>query len=271
MFIGNNVDFDIENCYTLLSFIESLVMSHSTRILSEICKYYYARTSQMTVQMLPFHTTNIPNVHVIRRYHKHLHDGTKSDAVSGWLIYASFYYVLGQYNTTLKIIDHVLSRCTPDMITCKMVNYTTNNIMYYTHNIGCSNITLNEKMRLATIDNVVYVKQSTLIPHELKLEVQDGNFTVPPVVMSHCLRFLCYHHLYNIGNRQQALRDLYLTIKERYFVTVDKLSNSLTILGVCNEIVGDKEAAYYWYDTALQNEYIICSTAAKRKVNLNMT
>jgi hypothetical protein len=125
-------------------------------------------------------------------------------------------------------------------------------------------------MRLATIDNVFYVKQSTLIPHELKLEVQDGNFTVPPVVMSHCLRFLCYHHLYNIGNRQQALRNLYLTIKERYFVTVDKLSNSLTILGVCNEIVGDKEAAYDCYDTALQNGYMICSTAAKRKVNLNM-
>jgi hypothetical protein len=45
---------------------------------------------QMIVQGLPFPTTNKPNVHVIRRYHKHLHDGTKTDAVSGWLIYASF-------------------------------------------------------------------------------------------------------------------------------------------------------------------------------------
>jgi hypothetical protein len=61
--------------------------------------------------------------------------------------------------------------------------------------------------------------------------------------MSHSLRFLCYHHLYNIVNRQQSLRDLYLTIKERYFITEDRLSNSLTILGVCNEIVGAKEAA----------------------------
>jgi hypothetical protein len=126
-------------------------------------------------------------------------------------------------------------------------------------------------MRLATIGNVWYGKQSTLIPHELKLEVQNGEFPVPPVVMSHCLRFLCYHHLDNIGNRQQALRDLYLAIKERCFITEDKLSNSLTILGVCNEIVGDKEAAYGCYDTALQNEYGICNTAAKRKVNLNMT
>ena len=116
-----------------------------------------------------------------------------------------------------------------------------------------------------------YAKQSILIPHELKLEVQDDNLYVPPVVMSHCLRFLCYHHLYNIVNRQQSLLDLYLTIKEKYFVAEEKLSDSLTILGVCNEIVGDKEAAYDCYDTALQCDYGICNSVAKRKLNLSMT
>jgi hypothetical protein len=120
-------------------------------------------------------------------------------------------------------------------------NYTTDDIKNYKHIIGCSTITLNEKMRLATIYNVRYVKQSTLIPHELKPEVQDGGFIVPPVVMSHCLRFLCYHHLYNIVNRQQSLGDLCLTIKKKYFIDANALSDSLTILGVCNEIVGEKE------------------------------
>jgi hypothetical protein len=67
-------------------------------------------------------------------------------------------------------------------------------IKYYKQNAGCSNITLNDKMRLATIDDVCYVKQSTLIPHELKLEVQVFQFNVPPVVMSHCL--LLAHYLY---------------------------------------------------------------------------
>ena len=63
-----------------------------------------------------------------------------------------------------------------------------------------------------------------------------GTLHVSPVVMSHCLRFLCYHHLNNIVNRQQSLRDLYLTIQEMYHVSENILSNSLTILGVCNEI-----------------------------------
>jgi hypothetical protein len=254
----------------MLSFIKSLVMSHSTRILSGICKYLYASTSQMIVQKLPFHTTNKPNVHVFRRYHKHLHDGTKPDAVSGWLLYASFYYVLGQYNTSLKIIDHVLSRCAPNMLMLRVDNYTTECIKYYKQNVGCSTITLNDKMRLATIGNVCYVKQSPLMPRELQPEVQDGIFHASPVVMSHCLRFLCYHHLHNIVNRQQSLRDLYLTIKEKYFIPENELSNSLTILGVCSEIVGDKETADRCYNTALQNEYYICPTVAKRKVNLNM-
>ena len=268
--IENDAALYIENCYTQLSFIKSLVMSHSTRILSGICKYYYARTSQMIVQKLPFPTTNKPNVHVIRRYHKHLHDGTKADAVSGWLIYASFYYVLGQYNATLKIIDHVLSRCTPNMLMLNVSNYTTENIKYYKQNVGCSTITLNEKMRLATICGVWYTRQSPLMPHELQPEVHDGFFYAPPVVMSHCLRFLCYHHLHNIVNRQQSLRDLYLTIKEMYFVTETELSDSLTILGVCSEIAGDKETADRCYYTALQNEHCICFTAAKRRENLNM-
>jgi hypothetical protein len=59
------------------------------------------------------------------------------------------------------------------MIMLKMLNYTTDAIKYYKQNTGCSNITLNEKMRLATIDDVLYVQQSTLIPHELKPEVQE--------------------------------------------------------------------------------------------------
>jgi len=89
--IDSNVDFDVENGYTLLTFIKSLAMLLSSSILAGICNCYYAITSQRIVQRLPFPTTNKPNSYVIRRFHKHLHDGTKSDAVTGWLLYASFY------------------------------------------------------------------------------------------------------------------------------------------------------------------------------------
>jgi hypothetical protein len=270
--INNNLEFDIDQGYALLSFIKSLAMSQSSSILSGICKYYYALTSRNIVQQLPFPTTNKHYAHVIRLYHQHLHDGTKLDAVTGWLLYASFYYALRQYNTTLQIIDHVLSRCTPDMILMGKSNYTTDDIIHYKQNVlGCSNSTLSEKMRLATVNNVWYVKQSTLIPRELKTEVLVGHFRVPPVVMSHCLRVLCYHHLHKIYNRQQSLHDLLLTIRKMHFICGTTCSDSLTILGVCYETVGDKERAYLSYDGALQSPADICHTAAKRKVNLILT
>jgi hypothetical protein len=82
-------------------------MSQSSSILSGLCKYYYALTSSNFVQKLPFPTTNIRYARVKQRYHKNLDDGTNSDAATGWLLYASFYYALGQYNATLRIIDHV--------------------------------------------------------------------------------------------------------------------------------------------------------------------
>jgi hypothetical protein len=126
-------------------------------------------------------------------------------------------------------------------------------------------------MKLATMGDVWYVKQSTLIPRELKPEVLDGPFRVPPVVMSHCLRFLCYHHHYNIFNSQQSLRDLMLTVTELHFIDHSVLSISLTTLGVCYEIVGDKERAYHCYDGDLQCPFDICTTAAKRKVKLVLT
>jgi hypothetical protein len=156
------------------------------------------------------------------------------------------------------------------MLLLCVANYTTECIKYYKQNVGCSTITLNDKMRLTTIGDVWYSRQSPLMPRELQPEVQDSTFYVPPVVMSHCLRFLCYNHLHNIVNRQQSLRDLNLTIKEKYFIPKNELSNSLSILGVCNEIVDDKETADRCYNTALQNEYYICRTVAKRKEHLNM-
>jgi hypothetical protein len=148
-------------------------------------------------------------------------------------------------------------------------NYTTGEIKDYIQKVGYSQITVIEKMKKATIDNVIYNKQSTLIPSELRPEVQDGIFAVPPVVMSYCLKFLCHHHLYDIVNRQQSLFDLTLTITKMYFVCEDYLSNSLTILGVCNAIVGDIDSANYHYDAALECEVHVCRTAAERKVNLN--
>ncbi|XP_052086554.1 uncharacterized protein LOC127723875 [Mytilus californianus] len=258
---------DISSYYKRLAMTKSLIKSESSTFLIDLCKYYYFKTSQYLAQLLPPPNTIGNNYNIRKCYNIHLQDCIKTDAVSGWLLYASFYYVTGKFSVTLILTDYVLSRCSPDMVfgcsepLCKLRNI-------YRQNVN-STMTLNEKMKVAIISRVMYCKHSSLIPEELQLEVERSFIFYPPVVMSHCLRFLCYHHLGDIFNRQQALRDLFLTVKEQYLIPFDSLSDSLTILGVCYEILGDKDTAHQCYDGALHCDGYKSLTAEKRKSKLD--
>lgn len=189
------------------------------------------------------------NIH--KRIHKHLQNGIKADAVSGWLLYASFYYVTGQYEVALKLTDYVLLRSTPDMVYIGLFKYDEEDIHHYRQNVHHS-VSLNAKMKISTVNGVTYLKHSPLIPEELQLQVENSSKGIPPVVMTHCLRFLCYNRLRDISNRQHALRDLHLTVENCYFIGAADQSISLTILGICYDLSGDKDNAYQCYDEALQ-------------------
>ncbi|XP_071141825.1 uncharacterized protein [Mytilus edulis] len=258
---------DISRCLKSLMFTESLIKTKHSTFIIDVFKYYNARINQNIAQLLPPPTTNTETYKIHRRYHRHLQDGIKTDAVSGWLLYASFYYVTGQYNVTLKLTDYVLSRCSAAVIITRFANYSEVDMNNYGKLVH-STMTLNDKMRMTTVSNVMYAKQSSLIPMELELEVEVRSMDIPPTVMSNCLRFLCYHHIGDISNRQQALRDLYLTVLLRNFIHSSTLSNSVTILGVCYEISGDKDTAYQYYEEALQCNGRICSSAEARKSKL---
>ncbi|XP_071154877.1 uncharacterized protein [Mytilus edulis] len=249
----------ISQCYKAMALIESLIKSESSPFIIGVCKHEYAIFSTLAVQLL-LPPTILNKMY--KRYHKHLQDCIKTDAVSGWLLYASFYYVTGQYNVTLKLIDYVLSRCSPDLV-YKDCIYWEQCINRYRHNVHYKR-TSNERMKIATIDLIYYLQHSSLIPKELQLEVEYGDFSIPPITMSHCLRFLCYHHQGNTLNRQHALRDLYSAVKDDFVKGLKKISDSLTVLGVCMELSGDKNKAYNCYQNALQCEFIICSSAKVR-------
>ncbi|VDI24637.1 Hypothetical predicted protein [Mytilus galloprovincialis] len=258
---------DISQCLKTIMCIESLIKSKYATFIIEECKHHHAVKSQFAAQLLPPPTITSETYNIHKRYHRLLIDGTKTDAVSGWLLYASFYYVTGQYNVTLRITEYVLSRCSPGMLFIGCSTYSEEDKLDYRNKVH-SKMTLNEKMRTATVGIVSYSQHSSLIPKELQLEVNDNPLHLSPTVMSHCLKFLCYHHLGNISKRQQALNDLYLTVKNKNFIYSDTLSNSLTILGVCFEISGDKDTAFQCYDYALQCNDVTCSSAAARKSKL---
>ncbi|CAC5356542.1 unnamed protein product [Mytilus coruscus] len=253
--------------YEVLTFIESLLMYEQSAFIIGVCNHYKAKISQFAAQIRSLPTTVNKEYYMHKRYHRHLQDGTKTDAVSGWLLYASYYYVTGQHKATLELIDYVLSRCTPDMIPINCNDYNECDAYYYSKNVH-STLTLIERMKIAAEESVCYMQHSSLIPGELQLEVQDGEIYIPVIVMSHSLRFLCFHHLGDRSNKKQALRDLHLTLEYQHNIQVGKLSESFTIIGVCNEISGDKDKAFQLYDKALQCVGWVCVTAEKRKSKL---
>ncbi|VDI57544.1 Hypothetical predicted protein [Mytilus galloprovincialis] len=230
------------------------------RLIAAGKRFYYASISQHSAQLFPPPNTNY-NIRTC--YHRHLQNGIRSDALTGWLLYASFHYVTDQYNETLRLTEYVLSKCLPDMLYIKKSFYTEEDKNNYRHNVH-SKMTMNAKMKTAVVSNVYYSPHSSLIPQELEMEVEDTFFMIPPSIMSHCLRFLCYHHIGDTVNRQQALRHLC----SLHYVTSNVFSNCLTLFGVCCEIAGYNDAAFHYYDKALQCVDCICSSAEKRKSRL---
>ncbi|XP_063436463.1 uncharacterized protein LOC134717895 [Mytilus trossulus] len=249
-----------------LAFTESLIKSESSTFIFDVCKFNHAQISQIIAQLLPPPNTKNTRYNIRKCYHKHLQCGTRTDAVSGWLLYASFYYLTEQFHIALRLTDFVLSRCSPDMV-FKCDEPSCRHRIMYRQNVH-SSISLNKRMKMAIIGNVRYYENSSFIPEELQLEVEKGSIHIPPVIMSYCLRYLCYHHLGDIFNRQKSLRDLFSTVKRKYLIEISELSDSITILGVCYEISGAKDRAYQCYEEALQVDDKISRSAKIRKSKL---
>ncbi|XP_063418437.1 uncharacterized protein LOC134701237 [Mytilus trossulus] len=256
----------VSNWKSRIECTKYLLKSESSPFIIDVCTHHNAELSKFVAQLLPSPNAKGNTCNIRKCYHRHLQNGTNTDAVSGWLLYASFYYVTGQFNISLKLTDYVLSRCSPDM-KAKEDNNCEVHRNCYRKNIHAS-MNLNRRIKTATIANVQYIPNSSLIPEELQLEVETEILIIPPVVMSHCLNVLCYHHLGDIYNRQKSLRVLYLTVLNRYCISQRDISASITLLGVCYEISGDKELAYQCYEEALRSGCHICSSAEKRKSKL---
>ncbi|VDI79648.1 Hypothetical predicted protein [Mytilus galloprovincialis] len=168
---GNPKNLDL--CFRGLIAVQYLLQSESSVYIRDVCRRWISNINQYIPQQLPslVRRKNIENIR--SRYHKHLQDALQQDAVTGWLLYASFYYVIGQYNVTIRIVDHVLSKCTPD--------------------------------------------------------------------------------------KTPSVERFVLAVEEKFFISPEQLSLSLTICGVCTELSGDIETACQCYDKAFVATIIFVS------------
>lgn len=267
VFCHEKIPQTIKDGYRGIFVLKCLILSESSSYIRDVCKWWISNVSQIITQQLPT-PVNIRNVENIRsRYHTHLKDSLQTNSVNGWLLYASFYYVIGQYNVTIQITDHVLSKCTPEKLQLGSLFYDNDIMNTYAQNVYETVTSLNKRIQFATVSSVTFLRHSSIIPDEFRLEVEDDYFYIPFVVLSYCLKFLSYFHLGDVFKRQEALWELRSTVRERFFVKEDHQSQSLLILGVCYQLSGDIDNACQCFDETLQC-VTISETAGIRKANI---
>ena len=164
------------------------------------------------------------------------------DSVSGWLMLASFYYRMKHYNTAINIATYAVSKFTTEKV------YDPENLSNEQYALmktkTIQSMIITRVIQLLLVRGIYFIPQSTLIPEELELEVVNDVHSLPPVVYSHFLCFLCYYHLNNINQCYNALADLQLTISEDYFIS-DNIERSISYncLGVAFQLIGNHEMA----------------------------
>jgi tetratricopeptide (TPR) repeat protein len=245
--ISNATGFHLKSYHKAVHFIRQ------SRRLTSLYRYFMSMICNLIVQYKPVVSVN-RNKDKYKQYRRrlsYLAQNIHHDAVSGWLMLASFYYKMKQYNTALYIINYALSKCTPEKV-CYQENVTDWQYeLIKTRTVQSLDIANISK--LLRVSCVIFTPHSTLIPEELELEVVNNIHILPPVVYSHFLLFLCHFHINNVNQCYNSLRDLQLTISEDYFIvsTIDR-SNSYNCLGVAYQLIGLRALAERAFRQAIE-------------------
>ncbi|VDI23864.1 Hypothetical predicted protein [Mytilus galloprovincialis] len=205
-----------------------------------------------------------------QKYHKYKRDlchlliGTNSDAVGGWMMLASFFYVHKNYLLSLDIISYALRKCTDEKL--------------YPLQIGLDEdqknlLRLLKRTELCTLSKsftVKYLKfnkNSPICPQELQLNRIEQAIPFHPTIFANFLSFLCYYHLPEIKSYKQSLFQLQQTIMQHLTSNrCNSLSGSilLTCLGIAYQMIGKAyQARQYFELTVLLDEHNLTSAAMK--------
>ena len=198
--------------------------------------------------MLPYEECNKGNKQryiQYRRCRSYLMIGLNHDAVSGWLLLASLFYRYKQYRECIHVIEYCLTKCTPDkiLLTLKPDVEDQSRFERFMHTLGRGKFLYTCKQCL--IGHTWFFKSSRILPDEIRCVFGMtflGKYQLtmmPSVVLAHFLKFLCCCHLGNQRGKQEAFRDLQLTIIERYFFSQyqDIIENANLCLQIAQEMM----------------------------------
>ncbi|CAC5401428.1 CCT2 [Mytilus coruscus] len=151
----------------------------------------------------------------------HLLIGLHSDAVSGWLTLASFFYGNKNYFSSLRVINYSLQKYTDEKI--------------------------------------YFRERSLIIPQELQLDVTNHSIKYNSQAFGHFLSFLCHYHLHDITSCRYYIQQLTSTIldaiansyREGYFTFLTLIMFS----AVGHQLLGETNNARRLFQVLANNNY----------------
>ncbi|XP_052083682.1 uncharacterized protein LOC127721014 [Mytilus californianus] len=200
----------------LIDFVGSLqiVFASQTQKLRSLLLLNMTQTGLIEAQMVLLSGLQ-SNHNIYKRYKQCLCNlllSTYHDAATGWLMLVSLFYKNKQYNKALCVLSYLLQKITREKL------YFGANLSHI-HRELFRFKTFRKRgiirtLRILFLPSVIFYKKDYLIPNEIKTGATDLNpAMITPVIYLHFLTFLCHYHLHNIGNYQESLSDLRLTIE----------------------------------------------------------
>ncbi|XP_063411519.1 uncharacterized protein LOC134694438 [Mytilus trossulus] len=195
----------------------------------------------------------------------HLLIGVHSDAVTGWLILASFFYVRKKYVASIRLLNYALQKYTDEKIFTGS-GFTKYELTFIQKHV--LNLMKTEKLysvlRSLRIETLTFGPKSSIIPQELQLDVTKKRTCYYPLPFAYFLGFLCNYHLQDIPSSRRYLQQLILTKKNDSIHANLFKANTAIMCGVAHQLIGE---AYFakisFQEAAMQDEYNFTSAATR--------
>ncbi|XP_052076235.1 uncharacterized protein LOC127714233 [Mytilus californianus] len=222
------------------------VLSFNSSKIKYLLSFYMSKMGCHKNQSLPF-DEKYANKSTYKQYKTRVSSlllNTRHDAVSGWLMLASFFYRTKNYKKAIDILQYSLLKCSPEKLYADIYLSDIQYALFSSSVLRQMNFVQLTNMYL--VNPVLLTRNSTIIPHELRTEGYNAQYIIPAVIYAKFLQFLCHLHLNNIIECQLSLRCLQLIIETEYLISKTNISEkamAYNILGIAFQSFGDIESS----------------------------
>ncbi|XP_052704332.1 uncharacterized protein LOC128180341 [Crassostrea angulata] len=246
-------------------FVESPMTHYQLVVLQKCTSYVLHRTAFLLQNMYTFTGVN-KQLYIVDKISCHMLKLTaKFGYISDMLYIAMYYYKIFRYREALSVLEMAKVKLAQPYLMYK------GDVDRERYNESVGGQSWSTKIRQAVAEDISLNREicyiSELLPEQQSaLKNKKSVVTIPVFVMLHFLKFLCYRHI-DTTSSQAALNELQVLVHHDQGMYVHYLLRDISweILGICQQMTGNLQAALYSYQQSLtQYPFHMIHTATQR-------